>query len=57
VPAAALREKLLEASIRAWTGSYGPDASLLRLATHIYNDVDDVDLIGRQVSALLADAQ
>lgn len=57
VPIAALREKLLEASIRAWTGTYGTGASLLRLATHVYNDEDDVDVIRRQVSALLDDAR
>ncbi|MGH3854728.1 MAG: aminotransferase class V-fold PLP-dependent enzyme [Pseudonocardiaceae bacterium] len=53
VPVDILRARLLDASIRAWTGAYGETASLLRLATHVYNDEDDVELVVRQLAPLL----
>ncbi|MBV8539631.1 MAG: aminotransferase class V-fold PLP-dependent enzyme [Pseudonocardiales bacterium] len=53
VPVDVLRARLLDAGIRAWTGEYGETASLLRLATHVYNDEDDVELVVRQLAPLL----
>jgi isopenicillin-N epimerase len=54
VPAPALRQRLHDAGIRAWTGEFDENASLLRLATHVYNDPDDVEAITRAVAPLLA---
>jgi isopenicillin-N epimerase len=54
VPAPALRQRLLDADIRAWSGSYGIGASLVRVATHVYNDLDDVEVIAAEVKALLS---
>jgi isopenicillin-N epimerase len=54
VPAPALRQRLLDADIRAWSGSYGISASLVRVATHLYNDLDDVEVIAAEVKALLS---
>ena len=42
VPLAVLREELLAAGVRAWSGSHGKHASLLRVATHVYNDENDI---------------
>lgn len=53
VPINILRARLLDAGVRAWTEAYGETASLLRLATHVYNDEDDVELIVRQLAPLL----
>jgi isopenicillin-N epimerase len=54
VPATVLRQRLLDARIRAWTGSYGGQGSLLRLSTHVFNDHGDVDAVAREVGLLLA---
>jgi isopenicillin-N epimerase len=44
-----LRKRLLENDIRAWTGRCGTSASLVRIATHVYNDLGDVDALVRVV--------
>lgn len=54
LPAAVLRQRLLDADIRAWSGSYGISASLVRIATHVYNDLEDVEAIAAEVNALLS---
>lgn len=53
VPAPALRRHLDDAGIRAWTGDRDGNTTLLRLATHVYNDHDDAETIARHVAALL----
>jgi isopenicillin-N epimerase len=53
VAAPALRQRLLDAGIRAWTGPHGDDGSLLRVATHVYNDEGDVDSLTKVVTTLL----
>ena len=47
----ALRQRLAEADIRAWTGRHDASASLVRIATHVYNDLGDVDALVRVVCA------
>jgi isopenicillin-N epimerase len=54
VPAPLVRQRLLEAGIRTWIGSHSDSESLLRVATHIYNDQDDIDRLASQLSGLLA---
>ena len=53
VPAPLVRQRLLEAGIRTWIGSHGDAESLLRVATHVYNDQDDVDQLASEVKGLL----
>lgn len=55
VPAPLLRQRLLNAGIRAWTGDHGRHSSLLRVATHIYNDPSDIDAVAGKAGLLLAD--
>jgi isopenicillin-N epimerase len=45
-----LRQRLLDANIRAWTGRHGPSSSLVRVATHVYNDRSDVDALARALA-------
>ena len=43
-----LREALLTLDVRAWTGT-ADGSTILRVATHVYNDLDDVAAIERAV--------
>jgi isopenicillin-N epimerase len=52
----ALRESLLRDGIRAWTGRHDDSACIVRLATHVYNDRDDVDAVARAVRPLVGSA-
>ncbi len=45
-----LQEQLSDKNIRAWTGSRGTDSSLVRIATHVYNDPTDLDALADAVS-------
>jgi isopenicillin-N epimerase len=54
VPTPMLRQRLQDADIRAWSGDYGDSACLLRVATHVYNDLDDVEALAAEISALLS---
>jgi selenocysteine lyase/cysteine desulfurase len=50
---------LLDAGIRAWSGGHaqpGDHGSLLRLATHVYNDHEDVEVLAGEIGALLAES-
>jgi isopenicillin-N epimerase len=47
-----LRRRLLDADLRVWTGVHGPH-SLLRLATHVYNDEADVAALAAVVTAAI----
>jgi len=47
LPIAQLRQRLLDAGLRAWSGDHDGQSSLLRLATHVYNDEDDVDAVAQ----------
>ncbi|BBZ26086.1 isopenicillin-N epimerase [Mycolicibacterium madagascariense] len=47
----ALRRRLIDADIRAWTGRYDASTALVRVATHVYNDQRDVDALVRVVGA------
>jgi isopenicillin-N epimerase len=53
VPLSRLRPHLLQAGIRAWTGAHGEEAGVIRCATQVYNDAEDVALVAREVAALL----
>jgi isopenicillin-N epimerase len=53
VPREVLREHVFQAGLRAWTGVHGDSSSLLRLATHVFNDEDDVDRLVHAVRAIL----
>jgi isopenicillin-N epimerase len=57
VDASVLRQHLLDAGVRAWTGGHGADSCLLRLATHVYNDEADVHTVRRVVEPLLNSAR
>jgi isopenicillin-N epimerase len=48
-----LRNRLLEADIRAWTGAYDQSTCLLRIATNVYNDDRDVDALVSAVRPLI----
>lgn len=56
VDLAVLRQRLLDAGVRAWTGRYDDSTSIVRLATHVYNDASDVDAVVRVVAPLLQEA-
>jgi isopenicillin-N epimerase len=48
-----LRRHLTDVGIRAWTGRHDDSASLVRVATHVYNDRRDVDAVVDTIGALL----
>lgn len=52
VTEAEIRERLLAADVRAWSGTAG-EHTLVRLATHVYNDEDDVDALATVVAEAL----
>jgi isopenicillin-N epimerase len=47
LPISELRSRLLQADVRAWTGVHDERTSLLRLATHVYTDDQDIALVAR----------
>jgi isopenicillin-N epimerase len=53
VPAPTLRQRLLNAGIRAWTGTHHDTATLLRIATNVYTDTADIDVLANEVMPLL----
>ena len=53
IPIFELRSQLLQADVRAWTGVHDERTSLLRLATHVYTDEQDIVLVARQIAALV----
>jgi selenocysteine lyase/cysteine desulfurase len=48
-----LRRRLLDANVRAWTGAHDASASLVRVATGVYNDQRDIDELVRAVEPLV----
>ena len=48
-----LRDRLMTSNFRAWTGERGPSASLLRVATNVYNDFADVEALAEMVRPLV----
>jgi isopenicillin-N epimerase len=48
-----LRNRLFEQNIRAWTGRYDQSTCLLRVATNVYNDHHDVDVLAETVRPLI----
>ncbi|WP_448062782.1 aminotransferase class V-fold PLP-dependent enzyme [Cellulomonas hominis] len=46
----ALRRALDEAGIRVWTGAGADGATILRVATHVYSDSDDLQAVARAVA-------
>ncbi len=56
VDLAVLRQRLLAAGVRAWTGPHDQSACLVRVATHVYTERGDLDVVAGIVGALLEDA-
>ena len=54
IPLPELRSRLLAADIRAWTGIHNERSSLIRFATQVYNDEQDVAVVVREVAAILS---
>jgi isopenicillin-N epimerase len=53
VPAPLVRQRLAEAGIRTWIGAESDTGSLLRVATHVYNDEDDLDRLATELRGIL----
>jgi isopenicillin-N epimerase len=51
---AALKQTLLDNNIRAWSGRYDASTCLVRVATHVYNDEEDIDLLARTLRGLIS---
>lgn len=49
----ALQQRLLDADIRVWSGRYNATSSIVRLATHVYNDRADIDALTETLAAVL----
>ena len=49
----ALRQHLLDANIRAWTGRHDSSACIVRVATHVYNDRSDIDAVARVLDRIV----
>ncbi|MFC4376931.1 aminotransferase class V-fold PLP-dependent enzyme [Nocardia halotolerans] len=54
VTAPQIKDALLAAGIRAWVGNGAGGECLLRLATHIYNDENDVDRVTNRIQEVLS---
>ncbi len=49
-----LKQTLLDNNIRAWAGQYDASSCLIRVASHVYNDDDDIDLLARTLRGLMS---
>lgn len=47
-----LRTMLLDNNIRAWSGQYDASSCLLRVATHVYNDQQDIDMLAASLETV-----
>ncbi|MFC3960662.1 aminotransferase class V-fold PLP-dependent enzyme [Nocardia jiangsuensis] len=54
ITAPQLKEALQKADIRAWVGHGTAGECLLRLATHIYNDENDIDRVTSRIQEVLS---
>jgi isopenicillin-N epimerase len=50
---AALKQTLLDNNIRVWSGQYDPSTCLVRVATHVYNDQQDIDVLAGTLHSLM----
>jgi isopenicillin-N epimerase len=50
---AALKQTLLDNNIRAWSGQYDASSCLVRVATHVYNDQQDIDVLAETLQAFM----
>ncbi|CAN5545160.1 hypothetical protein BH09ACT8_BH09ACT8_17620 [soil metagenome] len=49
----ALQRQLLDENIRVWSGRRDASSCLVRIATHVYNDMADIDLLAEALDAVV----
>jgi selenocysteine lyase/cysteine desulfurase len=52
---AALKQTLLDKNIRAWSGQYNASSCLVRVATNVYNDRHDIDVLADTLRPVMTD--
>jgi isopenicillin-N epimerase len=50
---AVVRQTLLDKNIRVWSGRYDDSTCLVRVATHVYNDRQDIDILAETLQPLM----